>query len=69
MEGRIQKLLKEVTLNEQPFIKNPDVTIKKHVAEHGAEIKAFLRYELGQGIEKKEEDFAAEVMSAVGGSK
>jgi elongation factor Ts len=65
--GRLNKQLKEVCLLEQAFIKDEDLTVKKYVEtaakEIGADItiKKFVRYETGEGIEKKEEDFAAEV--------
>lgn len=67
VEGRIDKYLKEICLLEQPFIKDPDITIQQLVTEKIAKIgenisvRRFTRYELGEGIEKKEEDFAAEV--------
>lgn len=63
--GRINKFLKENSLVEQPFVKNPDVTVGKLAKEGGAEILEVSRYEVGEGIEKKEEDFAAEVAAQV----
>ncbi|MFN3714582.1 MAG: translation elongation factor Ts [Alcanivoracaceae bacterium] len=63
--GRISKFLKEVSLNDQPFVKNPDVTVGKLVKDAGAEVSAFIRLVVGEGIEKEEVDFAAEVMAQV----
>lgn len=61
MGGRIKKFLKENTLLEQPFVKNPEVTVGELVKEGGAEVVSFVRFEVGEGIEKEEIDFAAEV--------
>lgn len=63
IQGRLQKFLAEVTLLGQPFVKDPDVSVEKLLAGAGAEVKGFVRYEVGEGIEKKVEDFAAEVAS------
>lgn len=69
--GRIEKYYKEVCLMEQPFIKDPDQTIAQlinsKIAKIGENItiRRFARYQLGEGIEKKADDFAAEVMAAV----
>ena len=69
--GRIEKYYKEVCLPEQPFVKDPDKTISDLITESIAKIgeniaiRRFTRYQLGEGIEKKQEDFAAEVMSFV----
>lgn len=69
--GRIEKYYKEVCLLEQPFVKDPDKTINDLITESIAKIgenisiRRFTRYQLGEGIEKKQEDFAAEVMSFV----
>ncbi|WKB34843.1 translation elongation factor Ts [Terrilactibacillus sp. S3-3] len=59
--GRLNKFFKEICLVDQPFIKDPDLTVKKYLANHHAEAKAFVRYEVGEGIEKKVENFADEV--------
>ena len=67
VEGRIRKYLAEITLVGQPFVKDPDQTIAQLLKAAGAEITAFVRYEVGEGIEKKVEDFAAEVMAQVQG--
>lgn len=63
--GRIKKFLKEVTLLGQPFIKNPDQTVEQLVNQAKAKVHHFVRFEVGEGIEKKTEDFAAEVMAQV----
>lgn len=67
MVGRIQKFLKENSLLEQPFVKNPDLTIGKLAKEAGAEVVGFIRLEVGEGIEKEETDFAAEVAAQLKG--
>ncbi len=63
--GRLNKYLKDVCLVNQPFVKNPDVTVEKHVKANGGNIVSFVRLEVGEGIEKRNDDFAAEVMSQV----
>lgn len=71
VEGRIEKYYKEVCLLEQPYIKDDEKTVGKLLTEAIAEIgeninvRRFVRYELGEGIEKKKEDFAAEVMAEI----
>ena len=65
--GRLKKFLEEVTLLGQKFVINPDVTVAEAAAEAGAEITGFVRVAVGEGIEKKEEDFAAEVAKTLGG--
>ena len=65
--GRMKKLLSEVTLLGQAFVINPDLTVEAAAKEAGAEIVGFVRMEVGEGIEKKEEDFAAEVAKAAQG--
>mgnify|MGYP005988096377 CR=1 FL=1 len=67
MGGRIQKFLKENSLTEQPFVKNPDLTIAKLAKEAGAEVVSFVRLEVGEGIEVEETDFAAEVAAQLQG--
>ncbi|HET7282145.1 MAG TPA: translation elongation factor Ts, partial [Sphingomicrobium sp.] len=66
VEGRIKKFLAEVTLLGQPFVKDPDQSVEKLVKAAGAEVLRFTRFEVGEGIEKKQEDFAAEVAAAAG---
>jgi elongation factor Ts len=59
--GRVRKFLEEISLTKQPFVKDPDVTVGELAKKAGAEVVAFVRYEVGEGIEKEEVDFAAEV--------
>ncbi|TNG00136.1 MAG: elongation factor Ts [Gammaproteobacteria bacterium] len=68
VQGRINKFLKEITLLGQPFVKDPDVTIEKLLKSNGASVLTFVRYELGEGIEKKQENFAEEVMAQARGA-
>ena len=63
--GRIQKYYKEVCLLDQEFVKDPDQTITKLLKANNADVVAFARFQLGEGIEKKQEDFAAEVMAQI----
>ena len=65
VQGRIQKYYKEVCLVDQEFVKDPDQTVGKLVAAAGAAVTEFTRFQLGEGIEKKQEDFAAEVMAQI----
>ncbi len=65
--GTIKKFYSEVTLINQSFVMNPDVTVGQAAKDAGAEIVSFVRLEVGEGIEKKEEDFAAEVAKTMGG--
>ncbi|BEV71025.1 MULTISPECIES: translation elongation factor Ts [unclassified Paludibacterium] len=64
VEGRVTKYLAEVTLLGQPFVKNPDQTVEKLLAEKSASVKAFAMFVVGEGIEKKVVDYAAEVAAA-----
>ena len=66
--GRIKKYLKEITLVGQPFVKNPDTTVEQLLKDAGATVNGFTRFEVGEGIEKKVENFADEVMAQVQGS-
>src|SRR6201996_6321132 len=68
VEGRLRKSLGEITLLGQAFVKDPDQTIEKLVKGAKAEVVAFERYEVGAGIEKKQDDFVAEVMAQVKGA-
>lgn len=68
IEGRIRKFLAEVTLVGQPFVKNPDQTVAQLLKEKGATVTGFVRYEVGEGIEKKVENFAEEVMAQARGA-
>ena len=65
VEGRLRKSLGEITLAGQAFVKDPDVTIEKLLKNAKAEVAAYERFEVGAGIEKKQEDFVAEVMAQV----
>ncbi|MBS8225292.1 translation elongation factor Ts [Vannielia litorea] len=65
--GRMKKFLAEITLLNQSFVINPDLTVAEAAKEAGAEIVGFVRLEVGEGIEKKTEDFAAEVAKAAQG--
>ena len=65
IEGRIRKYLGEITLLGQPFVKDPDQSVGKLLKSAGAEVVSFVRLEVGEGIEKKQEDFASEVMSQI----
>ena len=65
VEGRIRKTLNEKVLLGQPFVKDPDQTIEKLLKAAKAEVKAFQRFEVGAGIEKKQDDFVGEVMAQV----
>ena len=68
VDGRMRKYLAEITLCGQPFVKDPDVTVAKLLDKAGASVKRFQRYEVGEGIEKESDDFAAEVMAQVRGA-
>jgi elongation factor Ts len=63
--GKVAKFLKEITLLGQPFVKDPDVSVAKLLESAGASVTQFLRYEVGEGIEKKQENFAEEVMAQI----
>jgi elongation factor Ts len=63
IQGKLNKFLGEITLVGQPFVKDPDQKVSKLLADAGASVNRFIRYEVGEGIEKKVEDFAAEVAS------
>jgi len=65
VEGRLRKSLNEITLTGQPFVKDPDVSIEKLLKGAAAKVSTFQRFEVGAGIEKRQEDFVAEVMAQV----
>ncbi|HYM27136.1 MAG TPA: translation elongation factor Ts [Steroidobacteraceae bacterium] len=69
VEGRLRKSLGEITLAGQPFVKDPDVSIEKLLKGAKAEVVAFERFEVGAGIDKKADDFVADVMAQVKGSE
>lgn len=68
VQGRLRKFLGEITLLGQPFVKDPDQTVGKLLSNAGAKVTGFSRMELGEGIEKKTENFAEEVMAQVQGN-
>ena len=61
IEGRVRKYLAEISLTEQPFVKDSATKVGKLLKGAGASVSCFVRYEVGEGIEKEEADFAAEV--------
>lgn len=65
VQGRIKKFFKEICLEEQPFVKDSDINVKTFVKNNGGSIKAMYRFEVGEGIEKKEENFAEEVAKQI----
>ena len=67
--GRINKFLEEITVVNQKFVKDDSFTVEKFLASKGGKLAKFVRYEVGEGIEKKEDNFAEEVMSQVNASK
>ena len=64
IDGKVKKFLGEITLHGQPFVKDPDQTVEKLLASKKAKVARFVRLAVGEGIEKKKEDFAAEVAAA-----
>jgi elongation factor Ts len=68
VNGRVAKFLKEITLVGQPFVKDPDVTVGKLLGAAGAKATDFVRFEVGEGIEKKVDNFVEEVMAQVKGA-
>ncbi|KRM91069.1 translation elongation factor Ts [Liquorilactobacillus cacaonum] len=65
VEGRLNKFLAEISLTDQEFVKDPDQTVAKYVSSKGGKVVSFTRYEVGEGIEKKEDNFVEEVMNQV----
>lgn len=68
VEGRLQKFVNEITLLGQPFVKDADQSVQQLLQGEGAEVQAFVRFEVGEGIERKEDDFVAEVMAQAKGA-
>jgi elongation factor Ts len=68
VEGRVRKYLAEVSLVDQPFVKDPDIKVGKLLQNAGSECRGFVRFEVGEGIEVEQADFAAEVAAQVKGS-
>ena len=66
LEGKINKWKAEISLVEQPFVKDPGLSVGKYVAQSGATVTSFIRYAVGEGLQKREDNFAEEVMSQVG---
>ena len=69
IHNRVEKFLSEITLLGQPFAKDPSINIEALLERNKAEVFAFERFELGEGIERKQENFAAEVMAQLKGSE
>jgi elongation factor Ts len=69
VEGRLKKHLDEITLTGQPFVKDPDKRVRDLLATNKARVKTFLRYEVGEGIERKASDFVQEVMAQASQSR
>ena len=65
--GRLNKFYKEICLEEQDFIKDSGMTVKKYVESEKSEIVSMVRFAVGEGIEKRQENFAEEVMSQING--
>ncbi|MGX7350902.1 elongation factor Ts [Enterococcus canis] len=65
VEGRLKKFKAEISLVDQPFVKDPDMTVAQYVATKNATVNMFVRFEVGEGIEKREDNFVEEVMSQV----
>ncbi|KMJ58664.1 elongation factor Ts [Bacillus sp. LL01] len=65
VEGRLGKYFEDICLLDQTFVKNPDMKVRQFVQSKGATVKSFIRYEVGEGIEKRQDNFAEEVMSQV----
>ena len=63
--GRVQKYLREICLENQQFVKNPDQTVEQYVSAAKGKILTYIRLEVGEGIEKRKDDFAAEVAAAL----
>ncbi|MFE6167112.1 translation elongation factor Ts [Viridibacillus arvi] len=68
VEGRLRKYFEEICVLDQPFVKNPDQKVGDFVKAAGGTLKSFVRYEVGEGIEKREDNFAEEVMNQVKGN-
>lgn len=66
IKGRMNKFLAEISLTEQPFVKDGDVTVGEFVASKGGKVKTFVRYEVGEGMEKRQDNFAEEVAAQMG---
>ena len=69
VEGRMRKFTGEVSLTGQPFVKNPEISVGEFLKQNHAKAEAFIRLEVGEGIAKKEDDFAAEVQAQIAAAK
>ncbi|MDP5291651.1 translation elongation factor Ts [Oceanimonas sp. CHS3-5] len=69
VEGRMKKFTGEISLTGQPFVKDPSISVGELLKQKGADALGFVRFEVGEGIERKEEDFAAEVQAQIAASK
>ena len=69
VEGKVRKWLNEVTLLGQPFVKDDKQSVEQYLKKAGGEVASFVRFEVGAGIEKKQEDFAEEVRKQVESTK
>lgn len=67
VEGRVNKFYKEICLLEQPFVKDGDITVEKYIQNNKGTMNTMIRYEVGEGIEKRQDNFAEEVMNQVNG--
>ena len=67
VEGRLNKQLKDICLVFQPYVKEPSISVTDYLKGENAEVKSFLRLEVGEGLQKREEDFAAEVEAQLQG--
>ena len=69
VNGRLEKFFEEIVLNEQPFIKDGDVTIEQYLKKSNSSLKSMIRFEVGEGIEKRVDDLAAEVAKQINETK
>ena len=69
VSGRMNKFTGEISLTGQPFIKDPSILVAALLKSKGAEVVSFVRFEVGEGIEKKQDDFAAEVAAQMAAAK
>ncbi len=68
VQGRVNKFYKEICLLEQPFVKNGDITVETYIKNNNGVMNTMIRYEVGEGIEKRQDNFAEEVMNQVNGN-
>jgi elongation factor Ts len=69
VEGRMKKFTGEISLTGQPFVKDPSILVADLLKQKGADVQDFIRFEVGEGIEKQETDFAAEVQAQIAAMK